>query len=183
MYKHKGPYPKSPPPYTEGDQYSPEYVKLYKEWANAKKAWENPEKKRTWLGKVTYIRKRKKFTFMDMRRIIIRVYIDSHEVPTDKHPLLLKMQSLFTHWVIDLGISKEKFNIDKQAINNQFQWYIDFIKWFDTASQASSDIAKAIGENVPLLEPFADFVQNANSLYKYVREVFPIENTTMEGEN
>lgn len=182
-YQHKGPYPVPPPgPNEEARMTRAEFFKQVRAWKKAKARWDNPEKIRTWLGKVVYTRKKKQFTFMDMRRIIIRVYIDSHEVPIDKHPLVLKMQSLFTHWCIDLGITKEKYNLDKKAISNQFQWYLDFIKWFDTASQAASDIAKAIGENVPLLEPFTEFVQNANSLYKYVREVFPMEDNTIEGD-
>jgi len=129
--------------------------------------------KKTQKGKVTYTHKKKPFTLMDARRIIIRVYLDRHEEGDGE--VILDMMNLFCHWATDRRLLEEKFGVTAKKLDETFQWYINFIKWFDGFVSILSTALDALGNKIPILKTPLDFLATTIKIYNFVRKLFPIE--------
>lgn len=78
-------------------------------------------------------------------------------------------------WMHHRDLFKSIYGARSSEIQSWAKSYIDFIKWFDGILQFLDPVLDIIERKAPLLTPVVEFVKNAEKLYKFVREVFPIE--------
>ena len=131
-------------------------------------------RKVSYAGKVVYRRKTHYFTLKRISRVLDQLFNNNDKLLSPDATIFYIFQRA-ARWMDERGLTEQIYGTKGSDFPEYIKQYRDFIQWFDGFSKSSAEIAEQIAGSIPPLKPFAQLVIKADSLYRLVRESFPIE--------